>query len=73
MSTVQHRHGCCADKACNDKTCMALPEGKTCGDCVHVRHCIAFYAHTESDTYCNFFPRRFRTHADITKTTGAPA
>lgn len=33
MSTK--KHGCCADKACSDTTCMELPSGKTCGDCVH--------------------------------------
>ena len=63
------KHGCCADKACADKTCMELPAGKTCGDCVNVRHCIAFYAHTEADTYCDFFPRRFRERAAIAKAT----
>ncbi len=58
MST-KHTHGCCADKACTDKTCMELPAGKTCGVCAHFRHCEAFYAHARSDTYCDFFPRRF--------------
>jgi hypothetical protein len=53
------KHGCCADKACNDKTCMELPAGSTCGDCKHFRHCSAFYAHTATDTYCDFYPRRF--------------
>lgn len=52
-------HGCCADKACTALTCMALPSGKTCGDCMHIRHCTAFYAHSPADTYCDFFPRRF--------------
>lgn len=54
-----HKHGCCADKACNDRTCMELPADKTCGDCKHFRHCEAFYAHKATDTYCDFFPRRF--------------
>lgn len=71
MST--HAHGCCADKACNDKTCMKLPEGKTCGECVHVDHCIAFYAHTQADTYCDFFPRRFMASFAIAKATGGAA
>lgn len=52
-------HGCCADKACTHETCMQLPTGKTCGDCVHLKHCSAFYAHTPVDSYCDFFPRRF--------------
>ncbi len=59
MST-EHTHGCCADKACTDKTCMELPKGKTCGDCYAFRHCEAFYGHTKTDTYCDFYPRRFR-------------
>lgn len=55
----RHYHGCCADKACNDKTCMELPSGKTCGNCVHERRCCAMFGHTPTDTYCDFFPRRF--------------
>lgn len=55
-----HTHGCCADKACNAQTCMELPQGKTCGDCVNFRHCQAFYAHQADDTYCDFYPRRYR-------------
>lgn len=53
-------HGCCADKACTDQTCMELPAGKTCGNCVNFRHCQAFYAHAATDTYCDFLTRRFR-------------
>ena len=59
-NTLMSAHGCCADKACNASTCMALPVGKTCGDCVHREHCFAMYAHKPTDTYCDFFPRRFR-------------
>lgn len=58
MSTVQH--GCCADQACTDKTCMQLPVGVSCGDCANFRHCEAFYSHSAADTYCDFFPRRFK-------------
>jgi hypothetical protein len=53
-------HGCCADKACTDRTCMALPSGKTCGDCAHLNRCVAIFGHTATDTYCDWFPRRFR-------------
>lgn len=70
MSKQQHAHGCCADKACSDKTCMELPKGKTCGDCKNFRHCAAFYAHTITDTYCDFFPRRFAEPAHIAAATG---
>jgi len=60
MSAMTNKHGCCADKACSDSTCMALPTGKTCGDCVHVRRCCGMFGHTPTDTYCDWFPRRFR-------------
>ena len=53
-------NGCCADKSCTKKTCMTLPDGLTCGDCVHIHRCKAIYGHVESDTSCDWFPRRFR-------------
>lgn len=56
----RNKHGCCADKACTDATCMELPTGKTCGHCVHERRCCAMFGHTPEDTYCDWFPRRFR-------------
>jgi hypothetical protein len=56
-------HGCCADKNCDENTCMQLPEGKTCGDCVNEKRCVAMFGHSPSDTYCDFFPRRFREKA----------
>jgi len=56
--------GCCADrkygKGCTTETCMVLPQGTTCGDCVHIARCKAIYGHVEQDTYCDWFPRRFR-------------
>jgi hypothetical protein len=64
-----HTHGCCDDKACSEKTCMELPDGKTCGDCRNFRHCAAFYAHKPTDTYCDFFPRRFAEPTHIEKAT----
>lgn len=51
--------GCCADKACTSETCMLLPEGKTCGDCVHCYRCTRIYGMHETDTACSFFPRKF--------------
>lgn len=63
-------HGCCVDKACTDRTCMALPQGKTCGDCVHERRCCLIFGHTPTDTYCGWFPRRFH-EAAIAKAGGA--
>lgn len=55
-----HKHGCCVDKACTDATCMELPQGKTCGDCAHVYRCTTMFGHTAADTYCDWFPCRFR-------------
>ena len=51
--------GCYTDKVCTDTTCMRLPAGHTCGDCVHVTRC-AMFGHTQTDTYCDWFPKRFR-------------
>lgn len=56
--------GCCADKpygkGCTDKTCMKLPDGETCGTCVHASRCTKLFGSDPSDTSCTFFPRRFR-------------
>jgi len=52
-------HGCCADNACKPETCMELPAGKTCGHCVHEPRCCLMFGHKPSDTYCDWFPRRF--------------
>lgn len=54
------KQGCCVDKKCDTESCMNLPDGKTCGDCMHARRCIAMFGHTATDTYCDFYPRRFR-------------
>ena len=58
-------NGCCADKkygkGCTPETCMSLPEGKTCGMCVHWHRCKALIYDLNPDgTVCDFFPRRFR-------------
>ena len=34
--------GCCADGACTPPTCMQLPEGSKCGDCVRFAFCRVF-------------------------------
>ena len=39
---------------------MNLPEGKTCGDCVHIQRCNAIYGHMASDERCDWYPSRFR-------------
>ena len=42
---------------------MALPAGKTCGDCVHTRRCVSMFGHTPADTSCDFHPSRYRERA----------
>ncbi len=40
---------------------MQLPEGKTCGDCQHIKRCRAFgFTSSEANTSCDFWPSRFR-------------
>lgn len=39
---------------------MNLPEGKTCGDCVHAKRCIAMFGHIAEDESCDWAPSRFR-------------
>ncbi len=73
---LQHdaaRHlGCCVDRqygsprGCKPATCMGIPDGKTCADCVHVQRCEAFgFTSSTANGYCSFFPRRFH-HEGVT-------
>lgn len=39
---------------------MQLPAGKTCGDCVHCSRCCAMFGHVPEDTYCDWWPSRYR-------------
>ena len=69
-----HGAGCCVDGHCTPDTCMDLPDGQTCGDCIHVRRCVAMFGHFPTDTSCDWFPRRFK--ALVTKEkpkSGEPA
>ena len=58
-------NGCCADKkygkGCNEHTCMTLPAGKTCGDCVRCKSCAGFLGSRfkPTNTVCDWFPRAF--------------
>jgi hypothetical protein len=38
---------------------MALPEGKTCGDCWHFERCRAIFGHIAADEVCDWAPSRF--------------
>lgn len=53
--------GCCIDHSCTTKTCMTLPEGATCGQCVHIQRCSDIFGHVALDTTCDWFPRLFVT------------
>ena len=37
--------------------------GKTCGHCLHERRRCTIFGHTPTDTYCDWFPRRFQAKA----------
>ena len=40
---------------------MKLAEGKTCGDCFHIKRCLGLgYTSAETNTSCDFWPSRFR-------------
>lgn len=63
--------GCCIDRlwaeragrrdgsSCDTRTCMTLPEGKTCGDCIHLQRCQGLFGCPPDRKTCDFFPRRF--------------
>lgn len=48
------------DGRCTSHTCMNLPDGVTCGDCIHIKRCSAIFGHEPEDRYCDWFPRRFQ-------------
>ncbi len=54
------KHGCCTDKACTPASCMELPVGTTCGDCVHVGYCKGLGVTDADRTSCDWFPRRLK-------------
>lgn len=51
--------GACPDGLSQYAT-MSLPEGITCGDCVHVPRCCCIFGQLPEDEICQFFPIRFR-------------
>lgn len=50
---------------------MDLPEGKTCGDCVHCRRCTLMFGHIPADEVCDWFPSRFTESRKSTVTEGS--
>jgi hypothetical protein len=55
------QHGCCTDKTCTPQTCMELPEGVRCRQCLLKVQCVDLLgdSYDENHTYCDWFPRRF--------------
>lgn len=39
---------------------MKLPDGRTCGDCIHVRRCVLFGFTKSENTNCDFSPSRYQ-------------
>lgn len=39
---------------------MKLPEGKTCGDCLHCIRCVGMFGVKQENTSCDFHPSKFR-------------
>lgn len=83
LRAVKGRPGCCVDRVyedhgfqfsrgCGDDTCMTLPEGMTCGACVHENRCVAIFGAKPENTTCGFFPRRFRKAPAPAGDGGAP-
>lgn len=52
---------------------MDLPEGKTCGDCVHCRRCTLIYGHIPEDESCDWSPSRFNEKQSASHGAGVQA
>jgi hypothetical protein len=44
---------------------MALPSGKTCGDCHHHKFCKQFFGCPATNTRCDWSPSRFFQRANV--------
>ena len=53
----------------DDADRMNLPEGMTCGDCVHSRRCTMMYGHIPADEVCDWAPSRFLQAASVETAT----
>ena len=76
MSVPSHIPGCCVDSWSEAKragrkalpvcagdaaaSCMRLPNGATCADCVHVKRCTSLFGVKPTDNVCDFHPRRYQ-------------
>jgi hypothetical protein len=53
----------CRGYGCTE--CLAaLPEGKTCADCIHVRRCVAMFGGDPGNTSCDWIPSRYLAAGD---------
>lgn len=52
-------------RVADDADGMNLPDGKTCGDCVHCRRCTLMFGHIPADEVCDWSPSRFRLAATV--------
>ncbi len=55
---------CCLDEECTPSTCMKLPEGKTCKDCLDWDICKLLFRIHKDKCNCDFFPTKFRIKHD---------
>ena len=60
MTKNYYQQGCCIDGDCTPDNYMDLPKGETCANCVHVKYCCSTFGATPTNTYCGWFPRKFR-------------
>lgn len=51
-------NGCCVDGACDEHTCMKLPD-VNCGECNHFKKCEKLIKARGDRTSCDWFPRRY--------------
>lgn len=51
--------GCCFGSDCDSKSCMVIPDDKTCVDCAHFDRCSKMFGVKATYGTCDFFPRKF--------------
>ena len=50
-----------------DRSGMDLPEGMTCGHCIHLPRCGTIYGRIPADEVCDWEPSRFHPAPESTK------
>jgi hypothetical protein len=54
-----HADGRCKCSGGTSYATMALADGVTCADCVHVERCCSIFGQLPEDQSCQFYPVRF--------------